>query len=796
MNLTKIMMFFSADNLKSFYCNISRTKLFIMFLVFILVDGLMIYKNRFNEVNPMVNKLFSFGVMSAIFIKSSVMVTMVTFIYYISQRLMFAKRVLYLMVILGVFTILFNSINVLATYTDSYGEYQDDISNRGFVHDEFGMFNNTLLTYCTIGDGMGYQILSDDFDSDGNKEFLIFSSSTIRVYDYNCNLKFEKIIGTNLASQPSLYSSTSVAFVGLDDLIQIVDLSDTNLNNIYNFTGNTSCAEYSGIKCHDGNCYVMCDINVGTKKTHLWKFNNNSNSYNSLNIKKMSPLGAPALSPLTTLNTDNLVFACDIDDDGVFGVCVVNTNTLSLDTTFDGDGYIDDLTIIYINGEYGAVTQPLIYNLDGGYNELIVGYGTCTHTIGDNFFSNLDVYTATGSGKSGFPVTTTIRTGVGSGTCATGYSGAIPSTPIILKQGSLNYICMMISGDNSGLSLFRGLKCYDVNGVTIYDNGTLFSGSGGVFSSSSSNNILSAPMINGDPTSYDDIVWYQGIIKEDYSYAVRSSSSISDKISLVDLNNDLSLDMIFTRNGTTTIYGASFEDELPVLNGRNFGLSPYSMPICTGTTISFSAEDCLAYANSTCHYTNDNLQQSERLSSTCGTNITMYNGSFSLNNPVIDCYYGQTGSRSATVYLQDSGNIDDYSNSYSYVVTVINGTPGETCNLPASQEQIIGESEAPTEGEGEGTLSASDITFITDTLTGGGSTFVKTIIVLASTIALIIYFAKYGIKNPIIFSMGIFVLWIMFALVSFISWIFVMIFAFVMILASAVFFVKGNSQGQ
>jgi hypothetical protein len=44
--------------------------------------------------------------------------------------------------------------------------------------------------------------------------------------------------------------------------------------------------------------------------------------------------------------------------------------------------------------------------------------------------------------------------------------------------------------------------------------------------------------------------------------------------------------------------------------------------------------------------------------------------------------------------------------------------------------------------------------------------------------------------------MGIFVLWIMFALVSFISWIFVMIFAFVMILASAVFFVKGNSQGQ
>jgi hypothetical protein len=167
-----------------------------------------------------------------------------------------------------------------------------------------------------------------------------------------------------------------------------------------------------------------------------------------------------------------------------------------------------------------------------------------------------------------------------------------------------------------------------------------------------------------------------------------------------------------------------------------------------------------------------------------------------LTNPTLSCYYPSPGNYIFNVYLQDQSNKNEFTQYHSITLSVINGTPGTDCNFAPTSECVAGAVSTTgtgTSATGGGTLTSSDLAIITDTLTGGGSTLVKSILVLIFCIMTIFALAKMGIHNPGIYGMSLVVVLFICALIGLMSMGFIVVIGFLILLIAAVTWVKGGS---
>lgn len=59
----------------------------------------------------------------------------------------------------------------------------------------------------------------------------------------------------------------------------------------------------------------------------------------------------------------------------------------------------------------------------------------------------------------------------------------------------------------------------------------------------------------------------------------------------------------------------------------------------------------------------------------------MTNGTYALSQPSVSCTYNAIGDYYVTLYLQDASHPTDYTQLDEFVVQVVTGTPGATCNV-------------------------------------------------------------------------------------------------------------------
>jgi hypothetical protein len=653
-----------------------------------------------------------------------------------------------------------------ASYPGKVGEYQDDYSSRGYNHDSQSNFNSGIGTTYSVNNGAGYQPLVFDLDNSGIVRLIGTNGNYIQLRDQFGNLVDEYNMGGSASCQPSI--SDDFNGDGFKELNIVANSNFTILqyngtwqkiytNKMHSGFGSVcngiKCLEYAGGK----RCYMFS----GAKS---WYYSYNISAYYPHNdtLTGMNAVtGVPAIGDLDNDGIVEQVIRDDADVDGNYGFRVVRARTFQLICN------VDDLAIGV------RMANPVTYNIDGaGQTEIFVHYVNkiamykpdCTLAYPALQYDSLGGDTAV-------------------------------SNPVILTLPSTSYPVACAYESYSGSVNEIAFGCIKGNGDTYNKNRTTgFKGAGTV---TSTNTPLSAFGADINADGWDELITPSGAYElvGVTSKLLNLNYSVRGKVIVADLNGDNENEVIFSNSTMYKLIYSSFTNEPPVFNTRSIGQN-YASPLCPGTTLTFSATECVVNTSGyPCHYTNDRQQDTERLVSDCGNPSAPYtNGTFVEQGIQVSCLMNTMGGQTIKVYLQDQSNKNTYAQYKTISMTVINGTPGFTCNLAPSSDVITGTT--PGTPPAGGTLTSSDIQTVTDTLTGGGSTFIKLLLVLAFTIALMAYFASWGIHNPIIYAMGVFAEWMIFAMLGFLSWIYVIIFAFVIIGAAAVFFVKGNSQGQ
>lgn len=685
--------------------------------------------------------------------------------------------------VLVILAMLFVSIAAATNDQEAYAtrpwsNYQNNEAGDGSTN-VFGTFLNiSSITFQNVKSfGADFQPIAIDLDGDGINELVTSQSTIFRVSRIATNSHDLGVLDEYTTHRSQIVSA-SAAYLGGKDVIAY---TDNKTMYMFSFNGTNIIVEDSynlsilptfygvnalaGMKCSSNGagdkCYFVSyrttttSFQVFTYDVDLNSFTS-STSYNS---------GFPPNAHISVYDWDNdgtIEVAVATGGIGTTGkIWVIDTNTGLAETNFNPKTLSSN-----------HVVNHLVFdNIDGGGKaELIVSESTATTSF-------LSAYNTAG-------------TQVWSNTVLNAGGGTIcyTTTPIIGTFKSATYEDVCVQTDCSFTPVNR-MKCYNKEtGVQTWTRQNS--------QTESLRNNVYEPLIavDIDNDGFKDIVGNKFMVSpRDNSTFNYTGYTTDGRLIIVDMNGDSSGEIVSQSASQTWTMFSSFTNAPPVIGTRTYGQS-YSSPICTGTTLSFTASEC---GSQPCHYTNDNEFDTERLASNCGINATIQNGSFSGANPIMGCYYAHPGSYpSVYIYLQDAANKNDYTQYKVVSITVVNGTPGFSCNLPPTIETTTGSNVTAGGGTTDGTLSQSDINFIVNTMTGGGSSLVKAILMVAFTLGIIIYFARVGIHNPVIHAAGVFGVWTLCAIVGLINWIYVIIFAFVIIGAASVFWVKGNSQGQ
>lgn len=620
---------------------------------------------------------------------------------------------------------------VSASFTDEWGEYQDDPSNRGFVHDETAHFTSELGITYTSNNGMAFQPLIVNITGDNNLETIIISGNFLQLYDEQMNLIDElNVLGGNvIKGQPIIYNNGSQKYIlfksATGNPAEITfEIYEYNSSNEFNqVCENSSFANFgvtstsfvnSGIKCDETNDY--CYWISGTGNTNRFAFTKinmeilNCSSFNQiLNYTTDSPnqihANIPAIGDIDRDGRNEIVFICDDNTDTNSGLCVVDSNgtgTPYFDTYFSTDGKLDNIGTIMSN--------PVLWNTNGaGDTEIQISYKDATN--------RLELASYLSDGTQDWSIE------------STGSNIDTASQVVIVDNGSTQFdICTSGTLDFGGGVFRLWLLCADYNGDKII----------GTYINTDEALVNSIPLVAADMDNdgLDEIIMPRGIFDIDYNLVVNTTENNRYYIAIADVNADGEPEIITTNGSLTKIIYSSFTNEPPELNNtQNYGgygaTLDYTTPICVGSTLTFLAQECGGLA--TCNYDNDGSSDTERIVSNCGqlssgaasssfiTNLA--NGTFAGANPQFQCVYNVTGIFSVRLFLQDNFNDDDFTqyNTQTITVQVINGTAGITCNLgsavspgdtggitPSAQESQTNEAVEDTLGILFGSGSGSD----------------------------------------------------------------------------------------
>ena len=644
----------------------------------------------------------------------------------------------------------------IASFEAEWGEYQDDQTNRGFVHDTYAIWEG-VGTVISKNTGSDYQPLIIDWDNDSTKEIILFTSTFISVHDNLLNIEDQLNIGTSIMSQPTMYLNGSDAFLSL---------ITTNSLNTYTYNGtdiilenttkiNTTGNSVTGVKFAHGYIYFASSINA----THSNFYKIAGDDFEIINETLITGnvTHNPAIGDIDIDDIDEIAIVCDANNDKLWGLCVFDGDLGGLETGFSTDGIIDGLLT---KGTSDYIKSPLMYNVDGTTDtEIILGYtisGTCGG-VANNYLQKISVFNSDGSvkwSKLG-------NTGTGFPGCPN--AGNDPywiSQPFIAENNDGGMLCFVGNGDTT-TEVYESFGCLNVLDGSV--------------NWSAINPLTDINIINKDITSgaavyrqegSDYIVLGQFVYRADGTFAANIAPQINSayEYAIADTNGDGNANFIYSSSTITKLASSSHINLVPTLYnnlsyggyGNNYG---YSTPVCVNGTVTFSAQEC-GGAITSCNYGNDEAIDDERIVSNCGqqadgTSNTLFttnlaNGTLSGANPTFQCYYNRTGIFNVRLYLQDEYNLNDYSqyNTQTITVNVINGQEGITCSIiePIAPGETVPSTTTDQQAQ---TNEAIDDTFGILFGTGAQSDKLKLIVGLAIVISITIWAAKEGLTSGI-----------------------------------------------
>lgn len=616
---------------------------------------------------------------------------------------------------------LFYGTSVLAiTDQFQYQQYQSDSSRTGSIP---GLIPvgwvapfTPIAVSTNIVAGSSWTPVADDLSSDGqietvfpilNSLYLIQASvenlttevNVVGIYPVNNDTMTAPVISNfGVLTHPAILAVVNDKIVGVQWTRPVsgTDGFTTFVNNSPQFASTS----WTGFACSGSFCYATTTNTTGT------------------NLVTVDSTGTVTIGPNITIHgrpnsegayaNNRYALACDPNNNGNYGYCVINTATGLLDPTFASGGnttFLDDLA----TGEH--VSHPMWITGSGGLTSLFVDYettGTCV--VANAKIPHLRLFSPSGASTWTFTASTSNHFGEcdGSSNDANLISQLVYTA---LPQG-FAFCGMQVT--SAGQQTWIG--CYNAsNGARVYDK-QLMPNVGGVTGTSDMANPFFTPKITNTLAVHesDSSSSYDMMLASGYVFNMTNSSMIlvfnqsatlgkfaaTYHVIADDIANQNTETMIASSNSAAQTYlyffasqGGAVNNPPQINNSQSYGGYGgfYTGPTCKGTTITYAARECDGTNGiAGCDYTNDHPTDSETLTTNCGTSMTNTIGTVSSNAPTVNCFYNNTGTFPVTIYIRDGANPMDFQqyNTQTITVNVIDGIPGTSCNIIGSQQAI------------------------------------------------------------------------------------------------------------
>ena len=722
------------------------------------------------------------------------------------------------------------SVNGLMPYY--FDEYNDRRDNSAFIVDGVNEYTNvSVFTSITHTTAASLQPLIADMNADEIIDILIPSGNYINAYRADSKaLLLQNSFSMNVSVNSSMSLLSDADGNGLLELVVLANskIYELEFNNSFSVSAETTitdgCTPRAGVRCvlneNYDFCIFVCQNSTGSPR--LIKYDISGNSYTSHALTYMfQSMSVDSLSnanigaPPIYYGSDghyHTVLPTNVDGDSNNGIGVFDLETMTAETSFSSDGYVDDIT-----GTGDHITDITVYNLDAGGNDYVECVQQCQE-ICNSWLLGCVLY---------LPIL--IEADICASQCddnlATSvYGGGEPE--IILSMGGADYARIaiydtagtlinlssfdeetgtssvitsnIVLGDiysnNDGIELCTFTRAYGVSAecVTLHcidDARTVLYDSELQCALGASQNYywyLKRPVLAADMTGdgYLDIITGSKIFDMNTANPLTSSINISSDyftdagaVAIADLDLDGLADIC--ANTATVLYCAfspKVNEPPELLAPMGLSYSP-DAPLCVGTCVNYTAAECLTGVVD-CNYNNDVLTDGEYLATTCGQSSTITDGTGSIAAPFIQCCFNNTGDYAFYVYLRDYANQNDQT-QYQYMrVSVRDGNDGITCNIPcaAGECNINGTStvdggsfEDDDDGAG-GDFDFTDIDDGVDLLTFGNETI--KILMSLFIIANVLYWgiAKQKIRNLRLLSAIVFLTTIGLSMINMLSW--------------------------
>jgi hypothetical protein len=568
--------------------------------------------------------------------------------------------------VLMLFVLTFLSFNAFAV-NDWSSINNEDLGNTQLPYYSVNWSASTLQggNYQSVATGSTYSPSVLDIDYDSVNELITYSGSNVFIYNGSSNiLNLETTIPLNgtikniVATTLNAYSLPDTATISYGKTIKtIVALTSTNvyvinyLNSqvsiyVVNTLGGTD-AITSNIACGVDNRgspgESFCGYFLNT--TNLRYFHSPDFWVSSLNGIQPSTFNKTYTGLTLLTNTSlQLLVVSDVDTDG--------TDEFNfIDATHLYSKLYDSASLKYNNTITTNIGQPKIYK------NYIVYYGA------PSVHSQTLIYKDIPTGS-----TTTMDLAIINAV------GQQQSGGFILINGTTQFLSTIVTSN----IVVTNNSLYNVNGTRT--------------------NLASSQACSNDNTSKGasgnlkdgqfNMLKGQCLFNQTGLVSASFSSTTSPNWLIADITGDYVSEIIEYKSG---LVGVGFSKAIQVPNSLQIsatpsgGFSGYYSPICTGTTITYGAKECLSSPYIDCNYFNSFVNERERLASTCGFGVgqPVLNGSFSYVNPTLDCTYTNPGTYTIFVYIQTESNPTDYAirNPTALTINVSSGTPGVDCNI-------------------------------------------------------------------------------------------------------------------
>lgn len=576
-----------------------------------------------------------------------------------------------------------------------WGMAQGDSHREGLnaaVSANWENISQTISISSTLGT---YQPMIADIDGDGSLEVINSLSNSVQVFEVDSNNNFYLGSAFDIgAAQFSPYTVTKrydsddyLEFAyGHNTKIGLLQYDGISITTELNATLNATYGSVLGAPvCLNISNIFRCIFTTRDSANiiHLISLFRNNTLGNHLKTeyigtydKRIYASKFPVYEDLHNTGHIILIFPCDDDSDGNTGVCAYDSFTNALDTSFSGDGKIDD-----INGltSENPVDMKLMsyYTGSGNFNLLLMCEGVFAGTQTGSF----NVISSSGSVLATRTFDTSTFQITGSMAVGNFLSNTYYDACLFYNKGTTSSNIKCYSSKNLSVSYFATAAHNILHGLIL-----IGSGAGG-----------SQPLTIADYGlgNYNSIFAGNKIVTLSPSLKTNSLGSYSQLMSIpIDFNQDGTGDVCGAYLNNFVCVRTNATNNPPVLDPARLysGYYGYYPVVCLGSDTTFRAQEC-GGSITACNYNNDLAADQERMISNCGKNAAGYpssdkltnieTGAFAGSQPEFSCQYNHTGVFHVTIYLEDGANIGDRNafNPDEIAIQVLNGTDGVTCNI-------------------------------------------------------------------------------------------------------------------